>query len=493
MTTSKLMPVDLPGDDRAQPSAPVGAPAAVPLPVHPRWVGPGLVLVALACVLLWVTVFIRTPLAEMPIYLAQRYFVLDPTSMLFLLVINSVFLGISVYMASRASTSQVLARNMVPRALLTLVFMVAMNLGVMANHLLLLWAFIELTTLCAAPLVAQGEGAATRRVAWHYLLYSSMSLALTFLGIMCLTRSAHLQGLELSLSIDQMAAGISSPGDSWQRLGLALMLFGLGSKLGLAPLYSWMPQTYEAAPTSTSALLAAVQFNISVVAVFRILQVFQGHDNSFVANELLIMGCLSLTVAAVQVMAARNYKRLIAYACVSSSGVIAIGLSVGKAASYGVLLYIVSNAFVKALLFLTAGRLRAVYGTNEVKALSGVIRVLPFSGFLFAVGTFALLGFPPFGSFMAEMLILSGIVQSGNLMVFTLMCAMLTIIFVATGRSVFPMLWGPSDHRGPPVTETWVTAVPKLGFVLALVLLGVYTPAPISELLIVVAQSIGGQ
>jgi hydrogenase-4 component F len=289
-----------------------------------------------------------------------------------------------------------------------------------------------------------------------------------------------------------MARGIATPGDSWQRLGLALMLFGLGSKLGLAPLYGWLPETYEAAPTSTSALLAAVQFNISVVAVFRVLQVFRGHDTGFVSSELLIMGCLSLTVAAVQVMAARNYKRLIAYACVSSSGVIAIGLSVGQVAAYGVLLYIVSNAYVKALLFLTAGRLRAVYGTNEVTALSGVIRVLPFSGLLFAVGIFALLGFPPFGSFMAEMLILSGIVRADKLIAFTLMCTMLTIIFVATGRSIFPMIWGPSGHPGPQVTESWVTAVPKLGFVVVLVLLGVYTPAPVSALLVQVAQSIGG-
>jgi hydrogenase-4 component F len=228
------------------------------------------------------------------------------------------------------------------------------------------------------------------------------------------------------------------------------------------------------------------------VAVFRIFQVFGVHKTGFVSHELLIMGCLSLTVAAVQVMAARNYKRLIAYACVSSSGVIAIGLSVGKAAAYGVVLYIVSNAFVKALLFLTAGRLRGVYGTNQVAALSGVIRVLPFSGLLFAVGTFALLGFPPFGSFMAEMLILSGIVQAGNLIAFALMCTMLTIIFVATGRSIFPMLWGPSERQGPAIFETWVTALPKLGFVTALVLLGVYTPPPISALLVAVAQSIGG-
>ena len=389
--------------------------------VSHRWVGPALVLLALASVLAWVTVFLRTPLDDLPLYFGQRYFVLDATSMLFLLVINSVFLGISVYMSSRIGSSRVPPKYLLPRAGLTLAFMVIMNLGVMANHLLLLWAFIELTTLCAAPLVAQSNHPTPRRVAWRYLLYSTISLALTFLGILCLTRSAHLQGLALSFALDEMAQGIASPGDPWQRLGLALMLFGLGSKLGLAPLYSWMPETYEAAPTSTSALLAAVQFNISVVAVFRVLQVFRGQDTDFVSQELLIMGCLSLTVAAVQVMAARNYKRLIAYACVSSSGVIAIGLSVGKAAAYGVVLYVVSNAFVKALLFLTAGRLRAVYGSNQVAALSGVIRVLPFSGALFAVGIFALLGFPPFGSFMAEMLILSGIVQAGNLMAFTLM------------------------------------------------------------------------
>lgn len=476
-------------------AAPVGQPTRTAANGH-AWVGPTLVAIALVSFVTWIVVFLRTPLATMPLYFGARYFVLDATSMLFLLVINAVFLGISVYMSSRVSTSTHLAEKIKFRAALSLAFMVAMNLGVLSNNLLVLWAFIELTTLCLAPLVAQGAGGESRRVAWHYLLYSSMSLALTFMGFLCLTRSGALQGQELSFALDQLAATLPAhggSGDSWQRLGFALMIFGLGSKLGLAPLYSWMPETYEAAPTSTSAMLAAVQFNISVVAVFRIFQVFRGHETSFVSHELLIMGCLSLTVAAVQVMAARNYKRLIAYACVSSSGVIAIGLSVGKTAAYGVVLYVVSNAFVKALLFLTAGRLRGVYGTNQVAALSGVIRVLPFSGLLFAVGTFALLGFPPFGSFMAEMLILSGIVQADNLIAFALMCTMLTIIFVATGRSIFPMLWGPSERQGPAVVETWVTALPKLGFVTALVLLGVYTPPSISALLVAVAQSIGGQ
>ena len=80
-------------------------------PVRGLWAGPALVALALVTFTLWVLVFVRTPAESLPLYFANRYFVLDATSMLFLLVINSVFLGISVYMSSRASTSRVLARH----------------------------------------------------------------------------------------------------------------------------------------------------------------------------------------------------------------------------------------------------------------------------------------------------------------------------------------------------------------------------------------------
>ena len=452
----------------------------------------GLVAASLLFWLASVAVFLTHSPDELPLYFANRYLVLDPTSLLFVLVINTVFLGISVYMLARERSSEQLARDIRSRAALTLLFMAVMNVGILLNHMILLWAFVEISTLCAAPLVARGDSPSPKASAWRYLLYSAMSLAITFLGFMCLSQSADLRGIEVNFQVDQLSFSLTMLKDSWQRLGLAFILFGLGSKLGLAPLYGWMPETYEAAPTSTSVLLAAVQFNISVVAVFRMLQIFQGFETGFVAQELLVMGYLSLIVAAVQIMAVRNYKRLIAYACVSSSGVIALGLSVGKAAAYGVVLYIVSNAFVKSLLFLTAGRLRAVYGTNETAPLGGVIRVMPFTGLLFTGGIFALLGFPPFASFLAEMLILSGIVQAGNLMAFTVMCVMLTIIFVSTGQAVFPMLWDPPSRSGPPVVESLVTVLPKMGFVVVLVMLGTYAPEPVTLLLRAVAASIAG-
>jgi hydrogenase-4 component F len=133
-----------------------------------------------------------------------------------------------------------------------------------------------------------------------------------------------------------------------------------------------------------------------------------------------------------------------------------------------------------------------VYGTNEVGPLRGVIRTLPLAGLLFTLGIFALLGFPPFASFLAEMLILSGIVQVGNLFAFTLMCVMLTIIFVATGRTVFPMLWGAPKVAVQARREPWITVLPKLGFVAVLVMLGTYTPDVFTDLLRAVAVSIGG-
>lgn len=456
-------------------------------------VAPALMFLALLTWLACVSVFMTQPLAALPRHFFGRLLVLDATSLLFVLLVNTVFLGISVYLWSTVRASATLARDIGRRAALMLLFMVVVNLGILSNHFILLWALLEISTVCAAPLVARGQAASPRGVAWRYLLYSSMTLSITFMGFMCLEQSAQLRGVDLSFEIDQLSHALTSGGDGWQRLGLAFILFGLGGKLGLAPLYSWLPETYETAPTSTSVLLSAVQFNLSMVAVFRVLQVVQPLNTSFVAQELLVMGYLSLVVAAIQVMASRNYKRLIAYAAISSSGVIALGLSVGKAAAYGVVLYVVSNAFVKSILFLTAGRMRAVYGTNDVAPLNGIIRVMPLSGLLFTVGIFALLGFPPFASFLAEMLILSGIVQAGNLMAFTLMCVMLSIIFVATGRAVFPMVWGASKLERPRVRESSRATLPKLGFVAILVMLGTYPPQRVSDLLVAVAQSIGGQ
>jgi hydrogenase-4 component F len=415
----------------------------------------------------------------------------DATARLFLMLINVINLGISAYVWNRVRVAPEVQEDVAPLTRFALVFLAAANAVVVSNHMLILWLALEVTTLAAAPMIIRPGVASSRRASWSYFLFSLVGLALAWLGLQCLARSMALAGHEPTWFVDEMAAHVKGPADLWRKLGLALVFLGFGTKMGLAPMYSWLPEAYDEAPPAVVAWLAAVQFNCALMGLLRVLQVYRSADPGLVSHELVVIGLASMAVSAVSIIATRNLKRLIAYAAINHAGVIAIGLGIGKTAAYGLLLYVVSNAFIKAILFLTAGKIKSYYGTKDTREIAGLIQDLPYSGLFLMVGTFALLGFPPFGSFLGELLVLSGLVRSGQTMVFVAFCAIITMTFVATGRSVFPMIWGTPKRSisGPP--QTLAGAAPKLVFLVALVALGIYMPPAVNALFRQVATSLG--
>jgi hydrogenase-4 component F len=155
------------------------------------------------------------------------------------------------------------------------------------------------------------------------------------------------------------------------------------------------------------------------------------------------------------------------------------------------MVYVVSNAFIKAILFLTAGKIKAHCGTKDTREVAGLIKVMPYSGLFLMVGTFALLGFPPFGSFLGELIILSGLVRAKQITVFVLFCALIAISFVATGRTVFPMIWGEPKSGAAVSRQSFLAVAPKLAFLIALVAMGIYMPQPVNDLFREVAASLG--
>ena len=416
----------------------------------------------------------------------------DSTSRLFLAVINPIFLGISTYIWHRVRTTPALREGIGRTVSLSLFFLASTNALLVANHLLGLWVLLELTTLAATPLIVRPRAETARRAAFRYLLFSTVGLGLVALGFTCLSRGMAVAGLEPTFILDRLLQLGPLLSNTWTKLGLALVLLGLGTKLGLAPMYSWLPETYDESPPAIAALLGAVQFNVALVVLFRVVQVYRVSNARLIADELLAMGLVSMVVSTVSIIATRNIKRLIAYASINHAGVIAIGLGVGGSATYGLLLYVVSNAFIKAILFLTAGKIMAHYKTNDTRIISGLIKELPYSGVFLMVGTIALLGFPPFGSFLGELLILSALVGSGRMLTFAAFCTLITMTFVATGRTVFPMIWGPSKEKHDWPRQTLPAALPKLTFLVALVVLGVYIPPAFNTLLQQVATSLEG-
>jgi hydrogenase-4 component F len=411
----------------------------------------------------------------------------DATVQLFAPVINVIFAGIAVYLRARVATQPATRRFV----FLALGFLAASNLALLSNHLLLMWIAIEVTTLAAALMIVRPDADSSRVASWRYLLFSSVGLGLVLLGLSCLTRSMELSGHAATLFLDEMPAAVANPTDAWRQLGVALVLLGIGTKLGLAPMYSWLPEAYDEAPAPVTAMLAAVQFNIALVLLFRVVHIYRAGSGELITGELLTVGLASVAVSTTSIVATRNFKRLLAYASINHAGVIAIGLGLGYSASFGVLLYVLSNAFIKAILFLTAGKIELHYGTKDTKSIAGLIKDLPFSGLFLMVGTFALLGFPPFGSFLGELLILSALVTSGQMFVFAAFCMLITVSFVATGRTIFPMIWGE-----PKQVRTWPRqrisgALHKLIFLVLLLVLGIYIPPQLNALMTNVAFSLG--
>jgi hydrogenase-4 component F len=417
------------------------------------------------------------------------YVRVDATSQLFLAFINPIFFGVSVYVWNRVSTTPQLAEQMGRFVPCFLVFLAASNAVLVANHLLVLWIALEVTTLAAAPLIIWQGRSGSQLASFRYLLFSSVGLGLVLLGIVCLARSGESGAQMPVFFLDRLSTSgvVANP---WSTLGIALVVLGLGTKLGLAPMYSWLPEAYDKAPPAVTALLSAVQFNAALVVLLRVVHVFRPVVPGLLTAELVTMGLASMVVSSFSIIATRNMTRLIAYASINHAGVIAIGLGIGKTASYGLLLYVVSNAFIKAILFLTAGKIKAHYDTNDTREIDALLKNLPYSGVFLMVGTFALLGLPPFGSFFGELLILSALVGTGHIFVFAAFCVLITMTFVATGRTIFPMIWGQPRQSHAWPRQTFWSASPKMFFLFVLIVLGVYIPPIVNQLIQEVAASV---
>jgi hydrogenase-4 component F len=239
-------------------------------------------------------------------------------------------------------------------------------------------------------------------------------------------------------------------------------------------------------------LLAAIQFNCTIVMLFRFIPILRGINSGLLDNLLITIGLLTVVASTVNIIVTKNYKRLIAYASVNHAGMIAIGLGTGKNANYGVILYVLSNALVKAILFFAAGNIKAKFETKNMPDLQGLIKDMPYSGLFLMIGIFALLGFAPFGSFIGELMILSSTFEIGNWFIFVALCFLIVITFVATGRSVFPMIWGTPRLEIHQRGESIFTLIPNLFYLFLLLSMGVYIPQKANELLIRVADMLGG-
>ena len=371
---------------------------------------------------------------------------------------------------------------------------VVANLGV-------LWVAVELTTVVSALLVTAEGSDESLEAGWKYIVIGSAGLAIGLLGIVLI-----------------YAAGVPSLGDSYTptyttlahaaphlngplvRAGFAFVLVGFGTKVGLVPMHAWLPDAHSEGPSPVSAMLSGALLAGALYAVLRLGAVAQlAVGPTYVHVLLLVFGGLSLLLAAFFVLRQNNYKRLLAYSSIEHMGIVTLGIGIGgPIAAYGAFFHVIVHAAGKTLAFFGAGDVLSRYETRDADAVRGVIRVAPFTGAMVLLGALAITGVPPFGLFRSELLIVTGGFSQSKYALAGLLIVLVNVAFVGVYQLFHRMVISTAepnarDRARLSRPEQPLMAAAMLASLAVVLVLGVWIPSPLNQLLHAAASVIGGR
>lgn len=336
----------------------------------------------------------------------------------------------------------------------------------LADGLALLWIAIEITTVISALLVALDNTEGATEAAWKYVLIASCGLGIGLLAtiVMYYAGSQEL-GSSYDLAFEPLIAHAAQLPDAPVRLAFVLAVVGFGTKVGLFPVHTWLPDAHAEAPTPVSALLSGSLLAVSFYAILRYYQVAHvtlGED--FVRGVLLLFGVASLALAALSMLEQTNLKRLLAYSSVEHMGILAIGVGFGtRLALIGVFLHVLVHAAAKGNAFLGAGTIVHAFDTKELTGLRDVLTRLPWTGPAFFASIFVLCALPPFGMFRSEFLIVVGGIDIGHHVPAAILLLLVTVAFLGLTRATVQMMMPATDELTDQPTVLAATATPRAG------------------------------
>jgi hydrogenase-4 component F len=373
-------------------------------------------------------------------------------------------------------------------------FAFTMLFAVTTNNVGLMWVAIEATTITSALLIPLDVTKASVEASWKYVLLGSVGIALAFAGtVLAYFDFVSLAGgQEAVLNWTVLRAAAPSLHPEVMQLAFVFILVGYGTKAGLAPMHTWLPDAHAEAPAPLSAMMSGVLLAVALYAIVRwkvVVGAAVGHG--FPDGLLVLHGVLSLAIAAFSLVLQRNYKRMLAYSSIEHTGLICVGLALGPAGSVAAMLHLANHTLAKSTMFFLAGRVLGRYRTTEIGRVSGLLRAMPWTGGLFLTGALALVGLPPFGLFVSEFALFRAGFAAGRPWLMGLVLLLLTVAFVGLIAQVNRMLYGPLP-AGAVAGENAPWRLVPLGLcIAALVVLGLTLPPPVASLLARIAEIMG--
>ncbi|MGH3299871.1 MAG: proton-conducting transporter membrane subunit [Trebonia sp.] len=384
-----------------------------------------------------------------PTYLS--YLRADALSVVFLLATAFLYAAVAVDSAGYLKGRR---RRYVRRFYLGFnVFAWAMLAAPLMSSLALLWIAVEVTTVVSALLVAIENTDGAAEASWKYVLIASAGLGLGLLAtIFAYYSGVQVLGPHSDLSIQPLIAAGPRLQKTPVELAFLLAVLGYGTKVGLVPVHTWLPDAHSEAPTPVSALLSGALLATSFYAILRFYQVASAALGSELPSDtMLAFGIASLLLASLYLFGQRDVKRLLAYSSVEHMGILAIGVSFGgPVALAGVLLHVLAHAAAKGNAFMGAGVFTVKYGTKQMSVMRDGLRLLPWSGPLFLLSVFALSALPPSGIFRSEFEIVAGGLSNGSYVTAAVLVILVTIAFLGLVTSMTSVLLSPVPAENVP-------------------------------------------
>ncbi|MBI3942601.1 MAG: hydrogenase 4 subunit F, partial [Chloroflexi bacterium] len=349
--------------------------------------------------------------------------------------------------------------------LLLNVFIFAMLVAAMANNVGLMWVAVEGTTLATTFLISFHGTRAALESSWKYVLISSVGIALALIGTI-LFYFVNVQAggeVEQALNWTSLRSAASSLNPEIVRLAFVFILVGYGTKMGLAPMHTWLPDAHSEAPAPISGLLSGVLLNVALYALLRFKMVADLRlGEAYTGNLLLGMGLLSLLVSAPLILNQTNFKRLLAYSSVEHMGLVCLGLGFGGVfGTFGALFHVLNHALNKSMLFMLSGNILHRYQSTRILSIRGLLQTMPWTGALWFLGILGLIGLPPFAIFASEFTIFRAGLTGGStlhLLVGIAGLILLSVIFAGFIAHNTSMVYGEDAPPGIPLASDFSNA-----------------------------------
>jgi hydrogenase-4 component F len=341
-------------------------------------------------------------------------------------------------------------------------FLLAMNFVFISDNLGFLWISIEATTLSSAALIYYGRTKHTLEATWKYLVVCSVGIAFALFGtILLFASSQHGAIAHGSLNLSELVAHADALEFRLLRLGYIFCLVGYGTKAGIFPLHSWLPDAHSEAPAPASAILSGALLNCALFAIWRLSQLVSASHHEALATTLpLGLGTVTALAASLFLIHQHGIKRLWAYSSIENVGIMLVAIGLGSGPLF--FLQALNHSIAKVALFLLAGNIIQSTGTKNLSEIRGLLQCAPSWAVLLAMAAFAVTGAPPSGAFLSELLILMQAMEQRQFIVVVALLVALCISFIAVSFHVGRIILGsekPNFARLSPLPTSVVPAI----------------------------------